>query len=139
MIEPVARDLRIGDHVEETRVVSQEMIALYAQLSGDDNPLHLDAEYAARGPFGRPVAHGPIALALAAGILGTRLPGPGSIAITNYIRYRRPIVAGDAITTRIEVVAIDRERRCATFAMTFTNPEGEVVALGEAVLRPPGY
>ncbi|UGS36929.1 MaoC family dehydratase [Capillimicrobium parvum] len=139
MIEPVARDLRIGDRVDETRVVSAEMIALYADLSGDDNPLHLDAEYAARTPFGRPIAHGPIALALAAGILGTRLPGPGSIAITNYIRYRRPIFAGDAITTRIEVAAIDRERRCATFAMTLTNADGEVVALGEAVLRPPGY
>jgi len=139
VIEPVAPELQIGDHVEETRVVSAEMIALYAQLSGDDNPLHLDAEYAARTPFGRPIAHGPIALALAAGILGTRLPGPGSIAITNYIRYRRPIFAGDAITTRIEVVAIDRERRCATFSMTFTNAGDEVVALGEAVLRPPGF
>jgi acyl dehydratase len=139
MIEPVAPDLPIGDHVGEPRVVSPAMLALYAPLSAADNPLHLDAEYAARGPFGRPVAHGPVALALAAGILGTRLPGPGSIAITNYIRYRRPIFAGDAITTRIEVVALDRERRCATFAMMFTNPDGEVVALGEAVLRPPGY
>jgi 3-hydroxybutyryl-CoA dehydratase len=135
----VVREIQIGDSVEETRVVSSEMIAAYAQLSGDDNPIHLDADYAATTPFGRPIAHGPIALALAAGILGTRLPGPGSIAITNYIRYRRPIYADAEITTRIEVVAIDRERRCATFSMTLTDASGEVVALGEAVLRPPGF
>jgi acyl dehydratase len=88
--------------------------------------------------YAEPLTFLSVRFALAAGILGTRLPGPGSVAITNYIRYRRPIFAGDAITTRIEVVAIDRERRCATFAMTFTNGDGEVVALGEAVLRPPG-
>jgi acyl dehydratase len=129
--------LSIGDAVEATRTVSQDDIDGYAEISGDFNPIHTDPDYAAGTPFGRTIAHGPIALALAAGILGMELPGPGSIAISNVIRYRRPIFAGDTVTTRVAVAEINAERRRVTLAMTWTNADGVVVADGEAVLRPP--
>jgi 3-hydroxybutyryl-CoA dehydratase len=129
--------LSIGDAAETTRTISQDDITRFAEISGDFNPVHLDADYARNTQFGRTIAHGPIALALAAGLLGMELPGVGSIAISNVIRYRKPIFAGDTVTTRVEVTEINAERRRVTLAMTWTNPDGVVVADGEAVLRPP--
>jgi acyl dehydratase len=129
--------LSIGDAAEATRTVSQDDIDRFAAVSGDFNPIHTDPDYAAGTPFRRTIAHGPIALALAAGILGMELPGVGSIAISNVIRYRKPIFAGDTVTTRVEVAEINADRRRVTLGMTWTNADGVLVADGEAVLRPP--
>jgi len=114
------------------------MVRAYAELSGDFNPLHVDEAYAATTQFGRTIAHGPVALGLAAGILGTKLPGPGSIAISNYVRYRAPMFVGEPVTTRVEVAAIDRERRRATLAVTWRDDDGTLLCEGEVVIRPPG-
>lgn len=130
-------ELEPGRAVERRRVVSAGDIAAFAELSGDHNPLHTDPDFARTTPFGRTIAHGPLALALAAGILGMELPGLGTIAISNAIRYRRPIFAGDEITTRVEVAEIDAGRRRVTMALTWTNQDGELVCEGEAVVRPP--
>jgi 3-hydroxybutyryl-CoA dehydratase len=129
--------LAVGQTIERRRVVSARDIAAFAELSGDFNPIHVDEEFARTTPFGRTIAHGPMALALAAGILGMELPGVGTIAISNVIHYRRPIFTGDEITTRVEVAEIDAERRRATMALRWTNQDGEVVSHGEAVVRPP--
>jgi 3-hydroxybutyryl-CoA dehydratase len=130
-------DLAVGQAIERRRVVSADHIAAFARLSGDFNPVHVDEEFARRTPFGRTIAHGPMALALAAGILGMELPGVGTIAISNVIRYRRPIFTDDEITTRVEVAEIDAAGRRVTMALKWTNQVGELVCDGEAVVRPP--
>jgi acyl dehydratase len=130
-------ELSVGQAVERTRLISAEDVSAFARLSGDFNPVHIDEAFARTTPFGRTIAHGPIALALAAGILGMELPGVGTIAIENVIRYRRPIFTGDEVTTRVTVAEIDSARRRVMMAITWTNQEGELVCDGEVVVRPP--
>lgn len=129
--------LAVGDSAQFSKTVTETDVALFAAISGDFNPLHVDAEFAKRSRFGARVAHGPLTLALAAGVLGTRLPGIGAIAVSNHIDYRRPVYIGDTITARAEVAALDSERNRATIALVWTNQDGELVAEGEAVVIPP--
>ena len=130
-------ELSLGQSAEFTKTVTETDVALFAAISGDFNPLHVDAEFAARSSFGARVAHGPLTLALAAGLLGTRLPGLGTIAISNQIDYRLPVFIGDTVTTRAEVTVIDPDRRRVTIALRWINQAGDLVAEGSAVVRPP--
>ncbi len=129
--------LQIGDAAEFSKTVTETDIAMFAAISGDFNPVHMDAVYAAGTPFGARVAHGPLTLALCAAILGMRLPGLGTVAVSNHIDYRRPVYIGDTITARVEVAHLDKERNRATMAITWTNQDGTLVAEGEAVVKPP--
>ena len=131
------KQLAIGDAAEFSKTVTETDIAMFAAISGDFNPVHVDAQYAARTPFGARVAHGPLTLALCAGILGTRLPGLGTVAVSNRIEYRRPVYIGDTITARVEVAELDVERNRATMVIRWTNQDDTVVAEGEAVVKPP--
>ena len=131
------KQLAIGDAAEFSKTVTETDIAMFAAISGDFNPVHVDAQYAAGTPFGARVAHGPLTLALCAGILGMRLPGLGTVAVSNRIEYRRPVYIGDTITARVEVAALDVERNRATMAIRWTNQDDTVVAEGEAVVKPP--
>lgn len=133
---PIDR-LEVGQAVERTRTVTAEHIASFAEISGDHNPIHVDPEYAASTPFGRPIAHGPILLALTAGIVGMELPGIGSIGISNSCRFLAPVYAGDAITYRVEIASLDEERRRVGLAFTWRNQDDVLVADGEAVVMPP--
>jgi 3-hydroxybutyryl-CoA dehydratase len=130
-------DLELGQAAEFTKTITETDVAFFCAISGDFNPVHVDAEYAAKSPFGARVAHGPLTLALCAGVLGMRLPGLGTIAITNHIEYLRPVYIGDTITSRVEVVALDLERGRATMGLTWRNQKGELTAEGEAVVKPP--
>ena len=130
-------DLEIGQAAEFSKTVTETDIAFFCAISGDFNPLHVNVEYAAKSRFGARVAHGPLTLALSAGVLGMRLPGLGTIAVTNHIEYRRPVYIGDTITSRVEVRALDHERNRATMGLSWRNQADEVVAEGEAVVKPP--
>lgn len=129
--------LAIGDDARFSKTVTETDIAFFAAISGDFNPVHVDAEFAKASRFGGRVAHGPLTLALAAGVLGMHLPGVGTIAVSNHIEYRRPVFVGDTITTRGEVSELEAERRRVKVALTWTNQDGEVVADGYAVVIPP--
>lgn len=131
------QDLSIGQSVSSETHVTAERVRAFAEVSGDFNPVHLDPEYAATTPFGRCIAHGPLTLALAAGLLGMELPGLGTIAIRNEVDYRLPVYVGDTIRTEISVGALDPERRRAEMTMRWTNQDDQVVAEGVAVVRPP--
>ncbi|MDQ2622750.1 MAG: MaoC family dehydratase [Actinomycetota bacterium] len=129
--------LEVGQAIERTRTVTAEHIRSFAVISGDFNPIHIDAEYAASTPFGRPIAHGPIILALTAGIVGMEMPGIGSIGISNSCRFLAPVYAGDAITYRVEILTIDSERRRVELGFTWKNQDDVLVADGGAVVMPP--
>ena len=117
--------------------VTQPGIDAYAELSGDFNPLHVDEEYAKTTPFGSRVAHGPLTFSLCAGLLGTELPGLGTVAVSNQISYLAPVFIGDTIRVRVAVAALDAERNRATMAVTWTNQTGVEVATGSMVVKPP--
>ena len=129
--------LPLGEAAQFTKTVTETDIAFFAAISGDFNPVHVDAEFAKRSRFGARVAHGPLTLALAAGVLGMHLPGVGTIAVTNFIEYRKPVFVGDTITTRGEISDRDEERRRVRVALTWTNQDGVVVAEGYADVMPP--
>jgi 3-hydroxybutyryl-CoA dehydratase len=129
--------LSIGDAKESRKTVSETDVYLFAGITGDFNPMHVDAEYAKTTPFGARVAHGPLTLALCAGLLGTELPGLGTVAVSNHIEYQAPVFIGDTITVRVEVAALDPERNRATMAITWRNQDGVQVAEGAMVVKPP--
>jgi acyl dehydratase len=129
--------LGIGDAVESTRRVSVEDILSFAEISGDFNPIHIDPEFARTSQFGRVIAHGPIALGLAGNVVGTQLPGLGTIAISSAIRHLRPIYADDCITTRAEISAMDLDSRRVTLSLSWVNQDGKLIAEGETVVMPP--
>jgi 3-hydroxybutyryl-CoA dehydratase len=129
--------LRVGDAAESRKTISESDVYLFAGVTGDFNPLHVDAEYAKGTPFGARVAHGPLTLSLCAGLLGTELPGLGTIAISNYVEYKAPVYFGDTIRVRVEVAELDEERGRATMAITWTNQGGTEVANGSMVVKPP--
>jgi 3-hydroxybutyryl-CoA dehydratase len=129
--------LNVGDAAQFTKTVTETDVALFAAISGDFNPVHVDAEWAKTSIFGARVAHGPLTLALAAGVLGMHLPGVGTIAVTNHIDYRRPVYIGDTITTRGEVAELDPGANRARIALTWVNQDDTLVADGYAIVMPP--
>lgn len=124
-------DLSVGMFSEKKMVVSDEKITTFAELSGDYNPVHMDAEYAATTMFGRRIAHGALSASLISAILGNDLPGPGAIFTELNMRFRKPAFIDDEITARAEVVEInDKTGRVKMKVACFV--EGKAIIRGEA-------
>ena len=98
--------MKIGDRASLVRHVGPKDIELFAAVSGDANPAHLDPGFAAHGPFGHVVVHGMWTAALISAVLGTRLPGPGTIYLDQQIRFNKPVSPGDTITAEVEVAEL---------------------------------
>lgn len=126
--------IAVGDSAERTRTVTDADIAAFATASGDENPVHTDAAYAATTRFGRPIAHGMLGASLISAVLGNDLPGPGSIYLSQTLSFRAPVYAGDTITGRVECIKFREDKSIATFRTTITNQDGVLVLEGEAVI-----
>lgn len=118
------------------RTVSERDVVRFAEVTGDDNPLHFDAEFAATTVFGEPIAHGILAAGYISAVIGTRLPGPGTVYLSQELKFRAPVRIGDAVTARVTVVAIDRERRRVRLD-TACLVGGKIVVEGEALVLVP--
>lgn len=129
--------LEIGMTASRTRLITADDIALFAQASGDFNPVHLDDEAAAQSTFGRRVAHGMLTLSIISAILGNDLPGPGSIYLGQEVKFKAPVYIGDTVTATVTLTAYRAERRIATFSTTATNQDGTLLLTGEAVVMAP--
>ncbi|ACG79568.1 MaoC family protein/phosphate acetyl/butaryl transferase [Phenylobacterium zucineum HLK1] len=129
-------DLSVGQSAEMTRVVGEADIQAFAAVSGDENPVHLDAEYAKTTSFGERIAHGMLSGAYISAVLGTKLPGPGAIYLNQSLRFRRPVRIGDAVTARVTVKALD-ERRGHVTLETVCEVGGKAVVDGEALAMAP--
>lgn len=126
-----------GDSHEMQAVVTADVVDAFARATGDSNPVHLDEAFAATTSFGRRIAHGMLGASYISAVLGTRMPGPGSIYLSQSLRFVRPIFLGDTVTTRVEILTIRPDKPIVTVRTTCTNQEGAVVIEGEAVLRVP--
>ncbi|MFN3520896.1 MAG: MaoC family dehydratase [Phenylobacterium sp.] len=129
-------DLTVGQSADLTRVVTAADIESFAEVSGDTNPVHLDAEYAKTTTFQERIAHGMLSAAYISAVLGTRLPGPGAIYLNQSLRFRRPVRIGDAVTARVTVQTLDERRGHVTLA-TVCLVDGKTVVDGEAVVMVP--
>lgn len=130
-------ELTVGDAATFRKTISESDVYLFAGITGDLNPVHVDAEFAKTTPFGARVAHGPLTFSLCAGLLGTELPGVGTVAVTNEVTYEAPVYIGDTIEVKVEVAALDMERNRATMAVTWHNQDDRQVASGSMVVKPP--
>ena len=127
-------DLNPGDKASRTRTITDEMIRAYADVTGDTNPVHLDDEYAASTRFGRRIAHGMIAAGLISATLANDLPGPGTVYLSQKLKFKAPVYPGDEITATVEVRSVRTDKPIVTLATVCTNQDGEVVLDGEAVV-----
>lgn len=130
-------EIKIGDRAVLTRTLSKADIELFAVMSGDVNPAHLDEEYARSDIFHKIIAHGMWGGALISTVLGTMLPGPGTIYLGQTLRFRRPVAIGDTIAVAVTVTAMDSEKRRVTFDCQCTNQHDEVVISGSAEVIAP--
>lgn len=129
-------DLNVGDMTETIHRVTEADIGDFSAVSGDDNPLHLDESFAATTPFKGRVAHGMLAGAYISAVLGTRLPGPGAIYVSQSLNFKRPVRIGDEVTTRVVVAHVDDKRAKVTLS-TVCLVNGKVAVDGEAVVIAP--
>ncbi|MBN8618589.1 MAG: MaoC family dehydratase [Anaerolineae bacterium] len=129
--------LEIGVSASRTRTITEDDILNFARASGDTNPIHVDAEYAAGTRFGKRLAHGMLTGSLVSAILGNDLPGHGTVYLGQDFKFKAPVFIGDTITASVELVKFREDKRIATFRTTCTNQDGVLVLEGEAVVIAP--
>ena len=131
------RELKIGDSASFSKTVSESDIYLYAGITGDSNPVHVNEEHARKTAFKTRIAHGALPQSLIARVLGMMLPGLGTVAVEITCRFKAPTRFGDTVTARAKVAEKIEEKRWVRMALTWTNQREETIAEGEAVVIPP--
>ncbi len=129
-------DLSAGMEATYSRVASREDIDMFAQVSGDTNPLHLDEAYAATTMFNGCIAHGMLSAGYISKVLGTQLPGPGAIYLSQSLKFKAPVRPGDQVDTKVAITDMDENRRRVTVQCECRVGETVVVS-GEAQLLVP--
>jgi 3-hydroxybutyryl-CoA dehydratase len=129
-------DLKPGDSASTGKTITEADILLFAAVSTDTNPVHINAEAAAGSLFKERVAHGMLSAGLISAVLGTRLPGPGTVYLSQTLRFRAPVKIGDTVTATVTVTSLDAAKKRATLA-TVCTVAGKPVIEGEAVVIPP--
>lgn len=130
-------ELPLGASAHSSRTITAEDLRAFAALSGDGNPAHLDAAFAAATPFRAPIAHGMFAAGLLSALLGTRMPGPGTIYLNQSLSFRRPLYVGDILTLTVTVSGRNEAKRWLCLDCLGTNQRGETVLKGLAEVMPP--
>lgn len=130
-------EIEIGASASLSRTLSWRDIELFAAMSGDVNPAHMDEDFAKSDIFHKIIAHGMWGGALISAVLGTELPGPGTIYVGQTLRFRRPIGLGDTVTVRVAATGKDATKRRVTFDCAVTNQKGETVIEGTAEVIAP--
>ena len=127
-------ELAVGQSATFTKTVTETDVVLYAGITGDMNPAHLDQTWAERSRFGGRIAHGMLTAGFISAVMGQHLPGPGTIYLQQSLRFLRPVKIGDTVTARAEVIELIAEKRRARMKTTVSNQHGEPVVDGEALV-----
>lgn len=130
-------ELAPGMSAEMTKTVTEADVVSYAGITGDSNPVHLDEAYASRSPFGGRIAHGMLTAGFISAVMAMKLPGPGTVYLSQSLRFTKPVRIGDAVTARAEVLEVMSARRRVRLATTCRNQHGETVLEGEATVMLP--
>lgn len=129
-------DLQLGMEASFQKTVTEADIITFATVTGDKNPVHLDAEYAARTMFKERIAHGMLTASYISAVFGMEMPGPGAIYISQTLNFRAPVKIGDVVTAKVKVVELIEGKRRARFECQCLVG-GKAVLEGEAVLMVP--
>lgn len=127
---------QVGDKASTAKTITETDVYLFAGVTGDLNPAHVNEEWAKATPFEGRIAHGMLSAGLISAVLGMKLPGPGTIYLSQSLKFTAPVRIGDTITAEAEVVEIIKEKRLR-LRTTCTNQDGTLVLEGEAVVLPP--
>lgn len=130
----MARDFFVGKSGSVRRTITETDIALFAGITGDQNPVHTDEIAARESRFGRRIAHGMLAAGLISAVVGMHMPGPGTIYIKQGLNFRKPIYINDTVTATVTISALREDKPIATLQTTVTNQDGDVCVDGEAVV-----
>ena len=126
-------DMAVGRTAVFAKTITEADIVLFAGISGDTNPVHLDANFAGQTAFKGRVAHGMLSASFISAVFGTRLPGPGCIYLSQSLRFRAPVKAGDTVTARVTVKNVNSDNKRVAFE-TVCTVDDTVVIDGEALL-----
>ena len=129
-------DLSVGQEASLSNTVSEGNIVAFAEISGDRNPVHLDADYAATTMFKERIAHGMLSAAYISAVFGMKLPGPGAIYMSQTLKFKAPVKIGDTVVTTVKVAELMPEKRRARFECVCIVNDKPVVE-GEAMLMVP--
>lgn len=138
MTELAYEDIKVGDEASLTRTITETHIVTFAGLTGDMNPVHVDAEYAAKSMFGERIAHGMLSAGLISAVLGNQLPGPNSIYLGQDLKFTAPVRIGDTVRVTVAVTEKRDDKRIIKLRTTVINQNDEMVLDGTAVIKKVG-
>ncbi len=128
------KDLIIGQSAQTQTVITDELIQLFAQASGDVNPIHLDEAFAKTTPFRKRIAHGMLVASFISSAIANKLPGHGTVYRTQSLKFKQPAFIGDTVTTTIEIKEMVERTHTVTLKTKCCNQDGKILVLGEAVV-----
>lgn len=137
MLGKTVQEINIGDSAEFVKSVTEYDVYSFAGITGDFNPAHINSVFASESSFGKIIAHGILSVGFISNVLGTQLPGPGSIYIRQICDFKKPVFIGDTITAHVEVTEKDEAKNRVWLHTYCTNQNNDVVVDGEAIMMPP--
>lgn len=135
MKELVFAEIQVGDAASFSKTVTESDIDAFAGLTGDFNPVHVDADYAKESMFKERVAHGMLVSGYISAVLGTQLPGPNAIYMGQTLQFKLPVMIGDTVTAEVTVTEKRDDKRILKLRTTVSNQRGEIVVDGGAVVK----
>jgi 3-hydroxybutyryl-CoA dehydratase len=138
MKELAFADISVGDTASMSKTVTEADIVNFAGVTGDFNPVHVDAEYASGSMFKERIAHGMLSAGYISAVLGMQLPGPNAIYLGQTLEFKHPVKIGDTVTATVTVAEKRDEKRILKLDTTVTNQRGQVVVSGGAVIKKVG-
>lgn len=124
----------VGSKASFSKKITERDVATFAEISGDKNPLHLDEAFAKTTRFGARIAHGAFTFGVISAVLGTQLPGPGTVYLGQSLKFLKPVYFDDTITATVEITAIRPDKGIVTCKTDCANQHGEKIAEGEATV-----
>jgi 3-hydroxybutyryl-CoA dehydratase len=131
-------EIKTGDEASLSLTITEAHVVAYAGITGDVNPVHLDAEFARQSMFGERIAHGMLVAGLISAVLGTQLPGPNSIYLGQDLKFTAPVKLGDTVTATVAVTEKRDDKQIIKLRTTVSNQRGEMVIDGAAVVKKAG-
>ncbi|MBC7075093.1 MAG: MaoC family dehydratase [Syntrophomonadaceae bacterium] len=132
----VIEEINIGDKAEFSKTITEADIYMFAGVTGDMNPVHINREFAKGTIFSQRIAHGILSVGLISNVLGTQLPGPGAVYVRQECNFLKPVYIGDTITAVVEVIRKEEQKNRVWLRTYCTNQKGQIVVEGEALMMP---
>ncbi len=127
--------VKIGDSFSHNLVYKQEDVNTFAKITGDNNPIHWNAEYAANTPFGKPIVHGFFSASVFSMVFGTKFPGEGTVYMYQDMKFLAPVFVEQPYTAKFEVLEVNTEKHVGIIKCTLEDAHGKLVIEGTAKLK----